>query len=336
MRGRLAVPVCWQQMYMREDDMKETEIFVFGSNLAGRHGKGAALEAVKKHGAKYGVGVGPKGSSYAIPTKDRNLKTLPLTQIKGYVDAFLAWARGNPNLTFNVTRVGCGLAGYKDEDIAPFFRDAPANCKLDLLWERLLGRTLSVQYPEGDFFARDNVIRESYKPRPDERPNDYWERVSKEGSMLLSYDDLQAGLARKVAGYTRIMPISLAIPLVRFPRLLDMQVCVDTTSMKPDENVRFTWTVPDRDDERLVKPAIRVTRTDWAPDINEWLMLARFFHSNYAEAVRHEVDETFKFREDRVFDPHARTNDLHALDHHIRSLHNQATARRQKYHDLSR
>lgn len=71
---------------------KAVEIFVFGSNLAGRHGKGAALYAREHYGAVYGVGVGPTGSAYAIPTKDGKLRTLPLDQIKKHVDAFLAYA----------------------------------------------------------------------------------------------------------------------------------------------------------------------------------------------------------------------------------------------------
>ena len=105
-------------------------IFVFGSNLAGRHGKGAALFAVKNFGAIYGQGVGLQGSSYAIPTKDARIKPLPLETIKQYVDGFLTFARANPQMRFVVTAVGCGLAGYIPEQIAPMFKDAPPNCEL--------------------------------------------------------------------------------------------------------------------------------------------------------------------------------------------------------------
>ena len=101
-----------------------TMIFVFGSNLAGRHGKGASLDARKKHGAVYGQGVGLQGNSYAIPTKDETLKTLPLNVIRGYVNQFLSFAMMNPHLQFQVTPVGCGLAGYKPNQIAPMFRGA--------------------------------------------------------------------------------------------------------------------------------------------------------------------------------------------------------------------
>lgn len=109
-------------------------IFVFGSNLAGRHGKGAALTARKKYNAVYGVGAGRTGDAYAIPTKDHHLKTLPLKLIKLYVDDFLQYAGDSPHLYFNVTKIGCGLAGYKESDIAPMFGDAPKNCILPEGW----------------------------------------------------------------------------------------------------------------------------------------------------------------------------------------------------------
>lgn len=109
-------------------------IFVFGSNLAGRHGAGAALYAHKVHGAVYGIGVGRTGNAYAIPTKDKNLRVLPLGQIEQYVYQFIQYAYSNPHLVFEVTRIGCGLAGYKDHQIAPFFSTAPGNCLLPELW----------------------------------------------------------------------------------------------------------------------------------------------------------------------------------------------------------
>lgn len=110
------------------------EIFVFGSNLAGRHGKGAALEARLKHGAIYGQGNGLQGQSYAIPTKDVYLRSLPLETIQFYVDVFIGIAKERPELTFNVTRIGCGLAGYTDSQIAPMFKGAPINCNLPEGW----------------------------------------------------------------------------------------------------------------------------------------------------------------------------------------------------------
>ena len=112
-------------------------IFVFGSNLAGRHGKGAALCAKNNHGAVYGVGEGMTGNSYAIPTKDFNIRTRSLLAIKHSVDKFVKYAIANPEKQFNVTRIGCGYAGYADKDIAPMFLHAPSNCVLPDGWPHL-------------------------------------------------------------------------------------------------------------------------------------------------------------------------------------------------------
>lgn len=109
-------------------------IFVFGSNLAGRHGAGAALFARYNHGAIYGRGVGLQGQSYAIPTKDEKLRTLPLEDIHQHVKDFIAYATEQTWMKFNVTRIGCGLAGYKDHQIAPMFKGAPLNCNLPEGW----------------------------------------------------------------------------------------------------------------------------------------------------------------------------------------------------------
>lgn len=108
----------------------EEPVFVFGSNLAGRHGKGAALFARRERGAIYGQGVGPQGNSYAIPTKDEHLRTLPLEAIGAYVDAFLWFAKKYPDRQFQLTPIGCGLAGYRREQIEPLFAAAPSN----VLW----------------------------------------------------------------------------------------------------------------------------------------------------------------------------------------------------------
>lgn len=110
------------------------EIFVFGSNLAGRHGKGAALTAHREYGAVYGAGVGRTGNAYAIPTKDRSLKTLPLEKILMYVKDFLTYASVRLDLQFRVTRIGCGLARYTDAQIAPMFKGASNNCHLPEEW----------------------------------------------------------------------------------------------------------------------------------------------------------------------------------------------------------
>lgn len=109
-------------------------IFVFGSNLAGRHGKGAALDAKNLWDAEYGVGEGPTGRAYAIPTKDEKLQRRTLFQIGESVRKFIAYAKKHPEMTFFVTRIGCGLAGYKDDDIGPMFAGAPENCELPPGW----------------------------------------------------------------------------------------------------------------------------------------------------------------------------------------------------------
>lgn len=110
------------------------KIFVFGSNLAGRHGAGAARTAYKNYGAILGIAEGLIGNSYAIPTKDEELETLTLPQIKFYVERFISIARSRGDLEFFVTRIGCGLAGYSDKDIAPMFKNAPNNCVLPPGW----------------------------------------------------------------------------------------------------------------------------------------------------------------------------------------------------------
>jgi hypothetical protein len=109
-------------------------IFTFGSNLAGRHGKGAALTAKLRHGAIQGQGEGLQGQAYGIPTKDARIRSLRLDQIEWHVIRFVEFARDHPHLLFFVTRIGCGLAGFRDDQIAPFFRDAPANCLLPDGW----------------------------------------------------------------------------------------------------------------------------------------------------------------------------------------------------------
>lgn len=106
------------------------EIFVFGSNEAGAHGAGAALLAYNKFGAHWGIGVGIQGQSYAIPTKDFNIKTLPLNKIQQYVNQFLEESKQYPYLTFLLTEIGCGLAGYTPKEIAPMFKGAAENIVL--------------------------------------------------------------------------------------------------------------------------------------------------------------------------------------------------------------
>lgn len=103
----------------RIERLSPNEIFVFGSNIGGMHGGGAARTAVIKFGAIMGQGVGLQGQSYAIPTMQGGIKT-----IKPYVDEFIAFAIAHPELKFLVTRIGCGIAGFAEADIAPLFKAA--------------------------------------------------------------------------------------------------------------------------------------------------------------------------------------------------------------------
>jgi hypothetical protein len=114
------------------------KIFVFGSNLKGIHGAGAARWAAEKYGAEFGVGEGRTGAAYAIPTKTTPYKTRTLTQVRFSIMEFLDYADAHPELEFMVTRIGCGLAGFADEEIAPIFEAAapPANCRFDPQWEK--------------------------------------------------------------------------------------------------------------------------------------------------------------------------------------------------------
>lgn len=123
-----------------------SEIFVFGSNLAGRHGKGAALHAKNHYGAIYGQGRGRQGNSYAIPTKDGRIGTLPLSDIRSTlpldsiqtdVEIFIKYARAHPELSFVVTRLGCGLAAHTDAEIAPMFVKLP-NVQYPPEWEEYI------------------------------------------------------------------------------------------------------------------------------------------------------------------------------------------------------
>ena len=103
----------------RITNLGENDVFVFGSNLAGAHGGGAALVAMRNFGAIWGQGVGLQGQSYGIPTMHGGVDA-----IKPYVDEFIGFAKQHTELFFWVTRIGCGIAGFHDYEIAPLFKDA--------------------------------------------------------------------------------------------------------------------------------------------------------------------------------------------------------------------
>lgn len=118
--------------------LKPNAIFVFGSNRAGRHGAGAALTALRLYGARSNIGVGPQGRAYALPTKGRELETLPLIEIAKEVNRFKTYAKLFPEFTYVITRIGCGLAGYDDTQIAPMFENSPENCLLPIEWKEII------------------------------------------------------------------------------------------------------------------------------------------------------------------------------------------------------
>lgn len=107
-------------------ELKQHEVFVFGSNLAGRHGAGAAKQAVK-FGAEYGRGFGHYGKTFAIPTKDTQLNVLIIPEIAKYILQFRQYSEINQQFDFLVTKIGCGHAGYDISDIAPLFNWWDAN-----------------------------------------------------------------------------------------------------------------------------------------------------------------------------------------------------------------
>lgn len=113
------------------DRLEKNEVFVFGSNREGRHGKGAAYLARERFGAAYGIGKGIVGQTYAIPTRKNvkdnggwNIVTLPLEEIRPHVNDFINFTMVHKELDFLVTEVGCGNAGYKPEEMAPLFLKA--------------------------------------------------------------------------------------------------------------------------------------------------------------------------------------------------------------------
>lgn len=109
--------------------LRPNDVFVFGSNLAGQHKGGAARTANKYFGAKWGVGEGHTGQSYAIPTMQGGVDT-----IKPYVDRFIQYTKEHPELHFFVTPIGCGIAGFEPKDIAPLFKEVLNASNVNLPW----------------------------------------------------------------------------------------------------------------------------------------------------------------------------------------------------------
>lgn len=114
----------------------DSRIFVFGSNLLGIHGGGAAWYAKNKLGAVMGVAEGLTGDTYALPTCYRPGEPVTLEELRVYVDNFLNFASDNDDLQFFVSAVGCGIAGFNEDDVAPLFKNAPVNCDLPPGWRQ--------------------------------------------------------------------------------------------------------------------------------------------------------------------------------------------------------
>lgn len=129
-------------------ELQNNEVFVFGSNKAGRHGKGAALQALS-WGATPSLGEGPSGKTYAIPTKDYKLKPLNIEDIRISVKRFEQFASNHPEKTFLVTEIGCGLAGFTPQVIAPLFRRSLSieNVHLPIRFWSILSVWIEIEAP---------------------------------------------------------------------------------------------------------------------------------------------------------------------------------------------
>lgn len=154
----VTVPPKWN--HTPDDD----RIFVFGSNLLGIHGAGAAHYAADKLGAEFGIGEGLTGQTYALPTCYRPGEPVTFAEMMVYVENFLTFARSRPDLTFFVSMVGCGIAGFSETEVGPLFKDAPGNCDLPPEWRAFLcerivsfGPQVSCNRPATHMFRYDYI-----------------------------------------------------------------------------------------------------------------------------------------------------------------------------------
>lgn len=113
-------------------------MYVFASNLMGTHGVGTARVALLRHGAQRGIGEGPCGGSYAIPTHARPRILMDFGSIKSFVYRFIEYAQAHPEITFEVTRIGCAIGQYTESEMAALFAQSPNNCILPREWARIL------------------------------------------------------------------------------------------------------------------------------------------------------------------------------------------------------
>ena len=150
-------------------ELKENEVFVFGSNMNGNHAGGAAYLAVEKFGAEMGNAEGIQGQSYAIPTLDKDMKRINLTDLEQSISRFYDYADSHPELTFYLTKIGCGIAGYEESDIATVVncRDIPKNVIIPEEFTHIPGykgfdenmQCRGFQYEEGKSYHEDGNIK---------------------------------------------------------------------------------------------------------------------------------------------------------------------------------
>jgi hypothetical protein len=124
------------------------KIFVFSSNLAGKHNKAQAQIALKEFGAVYGQGEGLQGKSYAVATCDQNFDPLPIVRIQEAINRFMQFARKHPEMHFDISPIGCDIAGYAPAEIASFFAGRPPNCRLPAEFELISNAVTKAREPE--------------------------------------------------------------------------------------------------------------------------------------------------------------------------------------------
>ena len=185
----------------RITELKPQEVFVFGSNLAGIHGAGAAKLAYEKFGAKWGYGKGLYGQSYALPTKNSEIRTMHINNINDCVRDFIWYADQHPELIFLVTEIGCGLAGLEPKDIAPMFKDCIHLPNVHLpqrFWDVLLADYVPVAHNSHDEYvtiplSAYNVLRAAAQSYSEDLDSGLEDGTYDEGEETL--DELTQALA---------------------------------------------------------------------------------------------------------------------------------------------
>jgi len=141
---------------MTNDSKSNAPVFVFGSDIEGKHESESAQMAVRFHDAKIGTWSGPTGTAYAIPCVASDANVLPLDVIKNYVEPFFDYAKEHPGTVFQIARFGSGRASHSDEDMARLFANAPQNCRLPGLWAFFYDRSQPARLLVFDPSAQSN------------------------------------------------------------------------------------------------------------------------------------------------------------------------------------